>query len=161
MSLERSTFLIGFCVAALLLWQAISLDAWSVIGPGPGLFPMLTTGFCCVVAALLFCFPRLARSPLDTEREREPPLAPGERRTFITYCVALPLLAVMSVYLGFFVTSFILVMGLTWLAERRDWRSALSFALLCGIIGVVGFGHFLGASLPATEIDDFLLRLVR
>ena len=44
---------------------------------------------------------------------------------------------------------------------RRDWRSALSFALLCGIIGVVGFGHFLGASLPATEIDDFLLRLVR
>src|SRR6185436_17245747 len=128
MSLERSTFLIGFCVAALLLWQAVSLDAWSIIGPGPGLFPMLTTGFSCVVAALLFCFPRLARSPLDTEREREPPLAPGERRTFIIYCVALPLLAVISVYLGFFVASLILVMGLTWLAERRDWRSALSFA---------------------------------
>jgi hypothetical protein len=160
-SLERATFLAGFGIAALLLWQATSLDAWSIIGPGPGLFPMLTTGFCCAAAALLFCFPRLARSPSDTEREAEPPLAPAERRTFTIYCVALPLLAVVSVYLGFFVTSLILVMGLTWLAERRDWRGARLFALLCGLIGVIGFGHFLGASLPTTAVDDFLLRLFR
>ena len=70
MSLERATFLSGFGIAALLLWQTIALDAWSIIGPGPGLFPMLTTGFCCVIAALLFSFPRLARSPIHTERER-------------------------------------------------------------------------------------------
>ena len=161
MSLERATFLSGFGIAALLLWQAIGLDAWSIIGPGPGLFPMLTTGFCCAVAALLFCFPRLARSPSDTEREAEPPLEPAERRTFVIYCVALPLLAVMSVYLGFFVTSLILVMGFTWLAERRDWRGAFIFALLCGVIGVVGFGHFLGANLPTTAVNNALLRLVR
>ena len=66
---------------------------------------MLTTGFCCAVAALLFVFPQLARSAADTEREADPSLDPAERRTFIIYCVALPLLAVISVYLGFFVTS--------------------------------------------------------
>src|SRR6185436_16004982 len=132
MSLERSPFLTGFCVAALLLWQAVNLDAWSIIGPGPGLFPMLTTAFCCAVAGLLFLFPQLARSVTDSEREPEPALDPAERRIFIITCLALPLLAVISVYLGFFVTSLILVMGLTWFAERRSWRSALVFALLCG-----------------------------
>jgi hypothetical protein len=80
MSLERATFLVGFCIAALLLWQAINLDAGSIIGPGPGLFPMLATGFCCAVAALLSLFPQLARGALDNEREAQASLDPAERR---------------------------------------------------------------------------------
>lgn len=161
LSLERLTFLIGFGFALLLLWQAAGLDTWSVIGPGPGLFPMLTTAFCCVVAGLLFVFPWLARSHIETERVPDPPLEPAEQRTFVVYCVALPLLAVASAYFGFFLTSVILVLVLTWLAERRNWRSALVYGVLCGIVGVIGFGYFLGASLPATDIDNFLLQLVR
>src|SRR5262245_41106075 len=108
MSLERWTFLAGCGIAALLLWQAINLDAWSIIGPGPGLFPMLTTAFCLAIAGLLFLFPQLARSATDADREPEPPLEAAEWRTFAITCVALPLLAVVSVYLGFFVTSLIL-----------------------------------------------------
>ena len=161
LSPERLTFLVCFLLSGLFLWQAIGLDAWSIIGPGPGLFPMATTGFCAVVAGLLFAFPSLARSATDSEPEPDPPLDPAERRTYIMYCIALPLLAVVSVYFGFFLTSIILVMGLTWFAERRDWRAALLFAVLCGVIGVVGFGHFLGASLPTTEVDNSLLRFVR
>jgi hypothetical protein len=88
-------------------------------------------------------------------------LEPAERRTFVSCCIALPLLAIASTYLGFFVTSIILVLLLTWFAERRNWRAALLYGVVCGLVGVVGFGHFLGASLPATEIDNFLLQLVR
>lgn len=161
LSLERLTFLIGFGFALILLWQASGLDTWSIIGPGPGLFPMLTTAFCCIVAGLLFLFPRLAQSHTDTTREPDAPLGPAGRRTFTLYCVALPLLAVAAAYFGFFLTSIILVLLVTWLAERRSWRAALLYGVLCGIIGVIGFGHFLGASLPATEIDNFLLQLVR
>jgi Tripartite tricarboxylate transporter TctB family len=160
-SLERLTFLIGFSFALLLLWQATGLDTWSVIGPGPGLFPVLTTAFCCIVAGLLFLFPSLARTHVDTERASEPPLELAERRTFAIYCAALPLLAVCSAYFGFFLTSVILILVLTWLAERRNWRSALVYGVLCGTVGVIGFGFFLGASLPTTEIDNFLLQLVR
>lgn len=161
LSLERLTFLIGFGFALILLWQATGLDTWSIIGPGPGLFPMLTTAFCCVVAGVLFLFPGLAQSHSDTKREPDAPLAPAERRTFALYCVALPMLAVAAAYFGFFLTSIILVLLVTWLAERRSWRAALLYGVLCGIVGVIGFGHFLGASLPATEIDNFLLQLVR
>jgi hypothetical protein len=92
-SLERLTFLIGFGFALLLLWQAAGLDTWSVIGLGPGLFPMLTTAFCCIVAGLLFILPSLARSHVDAELAPEPPLEPAERRTFVIYCAALPLRA--------------------------------------------------------------------
>ena len=161
LSLERLTFLIGFGFALLLLWQAAGLDPWSVIGPGPGLFPVLTTAFCCIVAGLLFMFPSLARSHVEPDRAPESPMEPAERRTFVIYCAALPLLAVASAYFGFFLTSVILVLVLTWLAERRNWRSALVYGVLCGTVGVIGFGYFLGASLPATEIDNFLLQLVR
>ena len=161
LSPERLTFLIGFGFALLLLWQATGLDTWSIIGPGPGLFPMLTTAFCCVVAGVLFLFPGLAQSHADTNGEPDTPLDPAQRRTFALYCVALPLLAVATAYFGFFLTSIILVLLVTWLAERRSWRAALLYGVLCGIVGVIGFGHFLGASLPATEIDNFLLQLVR
>jgi len=161
LSLERLTFLIGFGLALFLLWQAARLDTWSVIGPGPGLFPILTTAFCCVVAGVLFMFPSLARSHVEPDRAPESPMEPAERRTFVIYCAALPLLAVASAYFGFFLTSVILVLVLTWLAERRNWRSALIYGVLCGTVGVIGFGYFLGASLPATDIDNFLLQLVR
>jgi len=161
LSLERLTFLIGFVLALFLLWQAASLDTWSVIGPGPGLFPILTTAFCCVVAGVLFMFPSLARSHVEPDRAPESPMEPAERRTFVIYCAALPLLAVASAYFGFFLTSVILVLVLTWLAERRNWRSALIYGVLCGTVGVIGFGYFLGASLPATDIDNFLLQFFR
>jgi Tripartite tricarboxylate transporter TctB family len=161
LSLERLTYLVGFGFSLILFWQATGLDTWSVIGPGPGLFPMLTTSFCCIVAGILFLFPRLAQSPTDTARGPDAPLEPAERRTFISCCIALPLLAVASAYLGFFVTSLVLVLLLTWFAERKSWRAALVYGVLCGVVGVIGFGHFLGATLPATEIDNFLMQLVR
>ena len=102
LSVERVTFLTGFCCSLLFLWQSAGLDTWSIIGPGPGLFPLLTTAFCCVVAGLLFLFPGLARNHTDTERAADPPLEPAERRTFLIYCAAMPLLVVASTYLGFF-----------------------------------------------------------
>src|SRR5215475_10232598 len=96
LSLEQLTFLIGFCFALLLLWQATGLDTWSIIGPGPGLFPMLTTAICRIVAVILFLFPRLAQIQTDACHVSAPPLEPAERRTYALYCVALSLLAAAS-----------------------------------------------------------------
>jgi hypothetical protein len=161
LSIERLTFLAALVVAGLLLWQSLDLDAWSILGPGPGLFPQLTTGFCCVVAGLLAAFPRLARSSADRDSEPDPALTADERWTFFAYALALPFLAIAAAYLGFFATSLVLVMALTWAAERKSWKPSLTYAVGCGLVGVVGFGHYLAASIPTTGIDELILRLVR
>lgn len=161
LSIERVTFLAGLIIASLLFWQSVDLDAWSILGPGPGLFPQITTGACVVVAALLVLFPGLAKSATDREGEPDEPMGAEERRSFIAYAIALPFLAIAAIWLGFFGTSVIMVMGLTWLAEGKNWKPALLYAVLCGLIGVIGFGHYLQASLPTTAVDEFLLRLVR
>jgi hypothetical protein len=163
LSRERLPFLAGLALALLLVWQAQGLDSWSILGPGPGLFPQLTTAFCAAVAAILVLFPGRAKAPeaSEGEGEAEAELGPTERRLFLAYCLALPFLALASAFIGFMAMSVILVMALTWGAERRSWRGALVFGLLCGLVGVVGFDHFLGASVPATALEQSILRLFR
>lgn len=161
-STERIVFLAGLGVALLFFWQSVGLDAWSILGPGPGLFPRVITGFSSVVAALLVAFPGLAKNTAaaTSETEAEPEPGPEERRIFRIYCLAMPFLAIGSAYLGFILMSLILVMALTWFAERRSWRRALVYGVLCGLVGVIGFGQFLGASVPAAELDRVILRFL-
>ena len=151
----------GFTLALLFFWQAHGLESWSVLGPGPGLFPQLATGFCVTIAGLLVLFPGLAKAPSKAEGEIEPEPGPSERRLFLVYCLALPFLALASAFIGFMAMSVILALALTWGAEGRSWQGALVFGLLSGLVGVIGFDHFLGASVPATEIEHTILRLFR
>ena len=158
---ERLPYLAGFALSLLLVWQAQGLDSWSILGPGPGLFPQLTTAFCAAIAALLMLFPGLARTPAKSAEDGEAEFGPTERRLFLAYGLALPFLAIASAFTGFIAMSMILVMVLTWGAERRNWRGALVFGLLCGLVGVVGFDHLLGAGVPATALEQSILRLFR
>ena len=41
---ERIAFIGCLVAAALFLWQAVDLEMWTVVGPGPGLFPAITAG---------------------------------------------------------------------------------------------------------------------
>lgn len=161
LSVERATFLVGLGIALALLWQASQLDAWSILGPGPGLFAQVTTVFTAGIAALLVVFPRLAQGPDRPAAESEEKSAPAERRLFLIYGAALVFLAVAPPYLGFALSSIVLVMALTWAAERRAWRAALVFGVLCGVVGTAGFGHVLGATIPLGAIDRALLQLFR
>lgn len=158
-SRERAVFLISLGVALVLAWEASTLDSWSIMGPGPGLFAMAATLFTAAVAAVLVAFPGLASDGKKAEAEAE--LGPTERRHFWSYAGALVFLAVAPSFLGFILTSLILVMALSWRAEGRGWRPALLFALFCGIVGVIGFGHVLRASIPLGPADQFVLRLLR
>jgi hypothetical protein len=95
----------------------------------------------------------------EQAEQDEPPMFAAERRIFWIYCFILPLLVVGSAYLGFLLLSIVLAMTLTWWAEGRNWRGALIFGLACGLAGDIGFSHFLGTSVPQTELDQILLRL--
>lgn len=158
-SKERLAFLASLGVALVFVWGASGLDAWSIMGPGPGLFAQAVTIFTAAVAAVLAAFPGLAAD--GKESEDEPETGPAEKRAFWSYAGALIFLALAPGFLGFIVTSLVLVMALSWGAERRGWRPALIFAVVCGVVGVVGFGHVLGASIPLGAVDRALLQLLR
>ncbi len=158
-SKERLAFLASLGVALVFVWEASGLDAWSIMGPGPGLFAQAVTLFVAAVAAVLAAFPRLAAD--GKKAEAEPEMGPAEKRAFWSYAGALVFLALAPAFLGFILTSLILVMALSWGAEGRGWRPVLVFALLCGVAGVIGFGHVLGASIPLGAADRFLLQLLR
>jgi len=173
LSKERLAFAAGLGLALLFLWQAMKLDPWSIIGPGPGLFPQAITIFCAAVAGLLVLVPALSRGlggPMgasvageaaEEEEEAEEPPGPAERRIFWLYALALPFLGIAATYLGFLLLSLVLVMGLSWYTEGRSWRGALLFAVLAGLVGLIGFGEVLGASVPEIELDRIILRLFR
>ncbi len=161
LSQERMTYLICFIVAIILYWQARKLTSWGLLGPGPGLFPQLTTGFCSIVAATLAIFPALGKRPGGKEKEEEPPLGPKEKRLFWIYVCTMPFLVIAASYFGFIVMSVLVVMLLTWWAEKEDWRYALLFGVLSGITGVIGFGYFLNAEVPSGPLDVFVLRLLQ
>ena len=157
---ERLLGLGAMLVAGALFWQANDLPFTDFMGPGPGLFPQVVTGFTCAMAALLVLFP----GPAVQSREGDPGHAPAgaaERRSFALYAVALPFLAVGSAFLGFLATSLVLALALTWFAEGRPLRSALLFGLGCGLVGIFVFGEMLEVTLPLSEIDRSLLRLAR
>lgn len=162
---ERIAFAGCLVVALLALWQADELDMWTIVGPGPGLFPSIAAGFCALFAAVLVLFPALGddrkTAAVEEESEPEASLTAHERRVFIAYCLTLPLLVVASLHLGFLLLSVVVVMLLTWLAEGRDWRAALAFGVACGVVGVIGFNHYMATSIPLGPLDQMLLRLVR
>lgn len=165
-SAPRIAFLACLIAALLYLQQALDLDMWTVVGPGPGLFPAIATSFCCVLAALLLLFPRLGddtatAATREEVEEEDPAMLASERRVFWIYCLILPLLVAGSAWLGFLLLSIGLAMTLTWWAEGRSWRGALMFGLACGLVGNIAFSHFLGTSVPQTEVDQTLLRLIR
>ncbi len=158
---ERLPYLVALAIALMFLWQAVALDSWTFLGPGPGLFPQLTTGIAALIALLLACFPRLAAGDARASQQDEPALDRADRRRLAIYGLALPFLAFGSAFLGFIVTSLCLALALTWQAERRPWPHALAFGAICGVVGEIGFGRLLGASLPETAIEQSLLGLLR
>jgi len=46
-------------------------------------------------------------------------------------------------------------------AERQSLLKALAFGVACGLIGVIGVGCYMEAVIPVTELDQFIIRLLR
>lgn len=160
-AMERLPYLVALVIALILLRQAFMLESWTFMGPGPGLFPQLTTAVAAAIALVLTCFPGLAAGQSQATAEAEPILDTEDRRRVAIYVLALPFLALGSALLGFVVTSVSLVLALTWQAERRRWLHAMTFGAICGLVGLLGFGRLLGASLPETIVEQSLLGLLR
>lgn len=157
---ERLPYLAAGIAALAMLSQALRLDYLGPFGPGPGIFPQITTALASVIAIVLLLVPALSRDPGAAPRAEEAP-GPEERRVFRLYMAGLVLMVVGSAWLGFAVTAVLLALLLAWFAERRPWRSALLFGLACGAAGSIGLGHFLEIEMPYAAADSLLRSLVR
>ena len=143
-----------------LLWQAWGLEDLTVFGPGPGLFPkaLLTLG--CLLSALLIVFPSIGVDR-SAQPDEEPPLGPAERRTYFTYIASFFVLVIGSAYMGFVLTCVAVAILVIWFGARHPLRNALFFGATCGIVGIVGFGHYMQVELPVGPIDQMILRWLR
>lgn len=156
---DRLPYLGATLLAALLLHAALQLEWESAFGPGPGVFPQIATGVTLALAVALLLVPAFSREA--TDGEAEPPLAPDERRSFLLYMAALPLMVVGAAWLGFLLTCVLLALVLCWGAERRSPLAALSYGLGCGVIGTIGLGHMMHIEIPYGVADSMLLDLIR
>jgi hypothetical protein len=155
---DRLPYLGAAVLAALLLTHALDLEWESAFGPGPGVFPQIATGMALALALLLLLVPAFSR---EAPREAEEPLGPAERRSFLLYMAAPPLMVAGAAWLGFLLTCVLMALVICWGAERRSPLAALGFGLACGAIGTVGLGHMLHIELPYAAADSLLLGLIR
>lgn len=158
---ERIPYLGCFLFAGAFLWQASALEDWGIFGPGPGLFPQVVTGVACLVAAVLLVKPSLARARDGKDDEHEAPLAAAERRVFLYYGAALFLLVIGAAWLGLLLTSVLLAVLLTGMAERRGLYKAVLFGLVCGLFGVIVLGRYMDVVIPETAIEKTINRQFR
>lgn len=151
--------------SATLLVQSLALDTWGMFGPGPGLFPISVSALCCVLSLALLAWPRIGvqgRESAQAEEAAEAPLEPAERRTFLTCVAALLLLAATALIgAGLIVMCVLTTLTITWFGERRSWRRALVFGILCALAGLVVFNRLLGVDVPSSPVETWLVRLTR
>ncbi len=143
-------------VAAWASWQ---LDVWSFIGPGPGLFPMLISGLCMVLATIVLLTPSPPAAEGDASDEG--PLEPPERTTFAMYLVALVALAAGTAWLGLFLTCMLVCLIIVRFGERRSLGAALFAGACMGLIGVVLFGWILKVEIPTSYPEALIYQMLR
>lgn len=155
---------LGLLAAALIgLWQSLRLDSWGFDGPGPGFFPTLVAGVCVVLAVIVFVAPGRAGATEegDTDEAPKESAATGRDNTFLFYVAAFALLALGTAFAGFFVTTVAVTVLIMRFAERRSWKAAVSYGVICAAIGLVCFGWLLRVDLPEGPIERSFYTLVR
>ena len=149
--------LVFLAASFVAVWQSQQLETWSFVGPGAGLFPSAIAYVCVALSAVLLLFPGTENGA--DEAEEQP--GPEERRTFRSYLAALVLICFTTSYLGFLATAILLAVLVSWFGERRRIAPVIGFGLLCGVIGIVGFGYYLGVEIPRTELETAAHRFLR
>jgi len=83
------------------------------------------------------------------------------RDTFAWYVVALLALTAGAMLAGFTITALLVSVIIVRFAERRSWRAAITYGVVCALVGLVGFGWLLRVDLPESGIERQFYALVR
>lgn len=138
--------LVAAAASLVLFWLTLGLERNPLVPIGPGFYPRIVLGITAALGGLLLIAdllrPRVARAPAARRNYRLVALAFG---AFGLYAVLLP-------WLGFRVSTFLFVLGTTFLLEppRRAglWVRGLALAAITTVATYYVFEHYLAVLLP-------------
>jgi len=150
---DRIAGLFGFVFAIYILIQSVKLDLGGVHQPGPGFFSFFGGTLLAVFSLILLIQSVLTRGKgagKKTEGGKENPRA-------VVFCViAIVVFGLILETLGFVVCTFLLVILLLWLFDRRKWWAVL-FTAGCVSLGIyVVFNVLLKSDLPVGILENLL-----
>lgn len=143
------------------LWQALRLERWGFDGPDAGFFPQLVAALCVLLAVVVAIRPGRGGATDDDEANSADGEGVQERRTFGLYLIALVVMAVGSMTVGFVLTATLLTIIIMRLAEGRSWFASIGFGLACALVCLVLFGWLLRVDLPQGPLERAFYSMVR
>lgn len=148
---------LGLLIAAFVaVWQTYKLESWGFDGPGAGFFPQLVSAVCVALAALTLAFPgRPAPSEDGDEVEGT------DWRNFFVYCIAFGVMAAGSFFAGFAITTIVATVVIVRFGEGRSWARAVTYGVVCAVIGLVCFGWLLRVDIPESPVERTFYSFVR
>lgn len=146
-------------VALVGLWQTWPLERWSFDGPGAGFFPQMVAAVCVLLSLLVLVWPGKVADEAGDDAAGSAEIS--ARNTFALYGLALLVLALGTIFVGFTVTAVITTVIVMRFAERRGWLQSIGFAVAASLACLLLFGWLLRVDMPTGVVDDVILRLVR
>ena len=137
-----AVFLIFF--GTLICWEARKLDIGRIVKPGPGFFPFWLGFFLILIAAALIMQQRWAKTG-----EPAPGLWKGRQWGKIIYILgALSLYAFFLEFLGYLISTFLLMFFLFRAVEKQKWPVVILGSLSTSLLTYGLFKIWLQVQLP-------------
>ena len=131
--------------AGTIFWQSLSLNYYSDVGPGPGLFPLWLSG---ILGLLAVAYMVDSIRSAGVTFEDVLPLGRGGKR-LVALLGAVVLFVLLAPYAGFTLAG-IIMLWLVLAAEYR-WYRALAIATVVSVATFLLFKAFLGVPLPVNR----------
>ena len=151
---KQDKYVAVFCLlfGIFILVGALGLDVGGLHQPGPGLFPAFSTVLLSLLSIVL-----LIRSTLLAAK-REKQAAPQDPKACIPYycfggCIVY---ALMFEWLGFLLATFLLVVFLSKMLEKKEWWKVLLTGAIISFSVFFIFDGLLGSKLPKGIFKAFL-----
>lgn len=147
--MKNAGFAVGFIIlifASLILWQSLSLDYYSELGPGPGLLPLWLSAF-LILLSLLFMVKSLKKNIiLFTE------ILPKGRGlgNILTIIGAVIFFIIAAPFTGFTIAG-ILMLSFILLRDYK-WVMAMSVSVAVTVSLFYIFKFFLNVPLPVNAL---------
>jgi len=126
----------------LLTIESYRLDLGSLRRPDSGLYPFII-GILLVSFSLVLLIKSILRAPEEAKKTQNVNL-----RNIILCLISLFFYALIFEWLGFILSTFLLILFLLKIIEKKGWIMVVITALLTSVISYLFFDKFLHAALP-------------
>ena len=138
--MQRISGVVVFLIASAIFWQGRGLSIGTPHAPGPGFFPMLIGATLVLLSVIL-----MIRGGKGTQ-EQAPVTVRSLVRMLVVFAALLAYFLLLE-YIGFVVTSFLLMAFLFLSVARQKWYFAVASSVVC-----IGLSYLLFAVLRKSNL---------